>query len=149
MVKIKRSLPTKRKKYTKAKEGYYNFELNDEKRHSVPDFDIRVTNLDYLSIASGREGVSRSRYLEQMIKKVLFFTTLKEPIFYIEQTEKPRQRKRNSSTYAYKKTPKFSMHPSIMEILRRIKKERGISFSVLFDEIFLIYRGFFPIYLNI
>jgi len=144
--KIKRSRPLSRRKYAKTIEEAFEMEENEDKRIIIPEFRIKLTNLEYIYVASRRRGVSRSRFVEEMLVHIFTFTMLDESIFFLEKG-KPRCNTR-SNKIKYKVVPKFSIQPSIIKKLRRLKEERGVSFSLLFDEIFLIYRGKYPIYLN-
>ncbi|CAA6806626.1 MAG: Unknown protein [uncultured Sulfurovum sp.] len=116
----------------------------NEKRMRVPKFRMSETNLTYLNLKAERSILSRSKLFEKILLEVIFFYLPEEQIFWVKG--KPRKRAKWKKEYRkYKKSPSFSMSPCVLNILERTKDTRQITFTLLVDEIFYLYRKKYPL----
>jgi len=125
----------------------FDYEEDKDKRVYLPRFRMRKSDVAYIKEAARRHGVSASRELESILTRVFSFGMLGFPV--IQYRSRDRKRKRPSfEKGSSQRRPKFTLHPSFLRLLQDECDKKEIGISLLFYEIFVVYRQKYPIHLG-
>lgn len=117
------------------------------KRVYLPKIRMRNSDVAYLKEAARRHGVSASCELERILSRV--FSTGMLTFCVRKYRSRDRKRKRAYLTEEESRVrPKYTVHPSYVDLLRGEAKKRGMEITLLMCEVFSVYRRRFPIYLG-
>lgn len=121
------------------KDGIFIEVTNPNIRSEVPNMKIREANLLYIADFAKTRGISRSRAFERIVVYMLNNPLKIKFSLYLNAGSK-RKRSSNKDNQNYRSIPKFYISSLSKKRLEALKKKRGVSYTVLVDEMILSYR---------
>jgi len=113
------------------------FEEDAEKRVQMPKIKIKCDDVAYINEAAHRRGVTCSRMFETILDRY-FFSKMSEKVMILPNTM------HGLRYYETRNCPKWSVHPSYLELLTMQAKKRRHSLVVMLSEIMIVYKNRFP-----
>ena len=106
----------------------------------IPQCYIRKSNLLFIEDSSNRHGISRSKSIERIISYML--SNQRNRITITEYTKNGKRRISANGKHGnqeYIRIPKFYLLPYLISGFKKESKKRGISYTILLDEMILSY----------